>query len=142
MATLFELTDEYQTIARKAKEGKRKDVAVEEKEIDDTVQWLAKSRQKKDQNQEVQSGDVIVDDELAKSLGNFQNLKELKDNTRAGLEQEKNKKEKGRVRLLMIKEIIAKSKSEVPEGVIAQEIGRIEDEFRQSISQMGLDEGD
>ena len=133
-SAFFELTDEYQAVARKVTGAEKKDIVVEEKEIDDTLKWLAKSRAP-----EGQEGDIEINDELVKGLGNFKNLEELKTSIREGLAREKEKKEKDRLRLLMIKEVIAKSKSEVPEGVIAQEIDRIEEEFRQSISQMGLD---
>ena len=135
----FELTDEYQAVARKVKEEEKKDVVVEEKEIDDTLKWLAKSKRKGDKGDKGDKGEALVDDEFAKSLGNFQNLSELKTSIREGLAREKEKKEKDRLRLFIIKEIIAKSKSEVPQGVIIQEIDRIEEEFRQSIAQMGLD---
>jgi len=124
---VFELAKDYIEIAGRARKSETKQVVVEEKEIEDTLNWLAKSR-KSDLN-----------DEFAKSLGNFQNIEELKKSVGEGILMEKEKKEKERVRLAIINEIILKSKKEIPDKIIALEVSRIEEELKESIGEMGLD---
>ena len=125
---VFELAKDYSEIAARVRKSEAKGVSVEDKEIEDTLEWLKKSRK----------ADAINDD-FAKSIGNFQNIEQLKKSISEGILMEKEKKEKERVRLAIIKEIILKSKKEIPDKIIALEISRIEEEFKENISDMGLD---
>jgi FKBP-type peptidyl-prolyl cis-trans isomerase (trigger factor) len=124
---VFELAKDYGSIAARVRKNEFKEVGVSDGEVEDTLKWLVKSRKGE------------VSDEFAKSLGNFQNLEELKKSVGEGILMEKKKKEKERVRLAIIKEIILKSKKDIPDKIIELEISRIEDEFKESVGEMGLD---
>lgn len=100
----------YKKIARKVME-ERKEVAVDPKEIDQTLEWVRNSRKNGDKVPE-------LNDEFAKSLGKFQNLEELKKSVSDGLRTEKEIKETDRLRLKIIEEIIKASEIDVPEVMV------------------------
>ena len=128
----FEIVKNYRGIAKKAAAGK-KSVVVEDREVEETLRWLSKNRKSGKEK------DVEINDEFARSVGDFNNLEELKHNIREGIIQEKEKKEKDRVRLKIVKDIAVKSIIDIPEKVIYNEVLKIEDEFKHSIAQMGLE---
>lgn len=134
----FELFDGYKDVAVKAcakeKESSGSRLLVDEKEVEETLKWLKKSRREKDGKEE-----AVINDDFAKKLGNFENLEQLKSSIREGLSSEKKKKEKDRVRMLVVKEIVDRSKREIPEEVVSAEIGRIEEESKHNIEDMGVD---
>ena len=146
----LELLRDYRGVAHKVREKEKESSAermrVEEKEVDDALMWLAKNRQSRSTRRQssgdnVKRGDdhIELDDNFARSLGNFQGLEDLKKSIKEGIALEKENKEKDYIRLKIVKEIIRQSKSEVPEKVIAAEVSRMEGEFKQRITQMGLD---
>jgi len=148
-APVFELAKDYKSIAEQILKNNSKEIRVEEKEVDDTIKWLAKQKLQQSNNKdnkedqapkkEAELLEPPLDDDFAKSFGNFKNLEELKKSVREGIHLEKEKKEKDRVRLAITNAIISKSHAEIPEKVIDQEILKIEEEFKQNIAQMGLD---
>lgn len=140
----FELCDNYAEVAAKIKKKEAQSspskVKVEESEVENTLQWLKKNRQQKAKNGQATIGSELkIDDDFARSIGNFNNVEELKGSIYDGIYIEKEKKEKNRVRIVILKEIIFKSKEEIPGNVIDREVLHIEDEFKDNISQMGLD---
>lgn len=80
-----------------------------------------------------------INDEFAKSLGNFDSLGSLKQSVKDGLMQEKETMEKQRIRIELIEKIAADSKTEVPENLINEELEIMVNELKVSISQLGLD---
>lgn len=80
-----------------------------------------------------------IDDEFAKSLGEFKSLKELEKSVEQGIMQEKEQKEKQRIRMELIEKIADDSKVEIPEKLINLEIDKMENELKFSIQNMGLD---
>ena len=80
-----------------------------------------------------------INDEFAKSLGNFDSLNGLKNSIKDGLMQEKELKEKERIRLELIEKIADDSKIDLPEDLINQELENMLNEFKASISVFGLD---
>lgn len=135
----FEIAKNYRNIAKHAFEGKNS-IVVDEKEVEDTLKWLAENNKAaKGKGKDDEKKSVEINDEFAKSLGNFNNLEELKKNIKEGITQEKEKREKDRIRLKIVKDIASKSSIDIPENVIDNEILKIEDEFAANISQMGLE---
>ncbi|MDO8495968.1 MAG: trigger factor [bacterium] len=63
-----------------------------------------------------------VDGEFVKSLGNFQNLNQLRVNIKDGITEEKKLKEKQRVRLEIINHIIKNSSIAIPDILISQQL--------------------
>ncbi len=64
-----------------------------------------------------------LNDDFAKTLGNFQNVDQLIMNIKDGLLEEKKEKEQQRVRLEIIDKIIAGAKCQVPEKMIGDQLG-------------------
>lgn len=80
-----------------------------------------------------------LNDEFAKSLGNFDSLESLKKNVKEGLLQEKEIKEKERMRLGMIEKVVADSEIEISSEIIDQELENMINEFKASIATLGWD---
>jgi trigger factor len=80
-----------------------------------------------------------INDEFAKSLGNFDSLAGLRSSIRDGLMQEKELKEEERMRLELIEKIAADSKMNVPQDLINRELEDMLNEFKASITIFGLD---
>ncbi|OHA03356.1 MAG: trigger factor [Candidatus Sungbacteria bacterium RIFCSPHIGHO2_02_FULL_52_23] len=79
-----------------------------------------------------------VDDEFARGLGAFPNVEALKANIREGLLTEKGEKEVQRIRGLTIAEIAKKATMEVPEVLIASEIGKMAAELKAGVADLGM----
>lgn len=80
-----------------------------------------------------------LDDEFAKSLGQFDSLDALKKNIEKGLFGEKEIKENQRIKLELIGKVADESKMEIPDSLIEQELERMLNEFKFSINNLGLD---
>lgn len=77
-------------------------------------------------------------DEFAKGLGDFASAEALKQNVRDGLLAEKKEKETQRIRALMMQEIAADARMEVPDALIAGETKKMLEELKSNIGQMGM----
>ncbi len=78
-----------------------------------------------------------INDEFAKSLGNFENLEKLRNSLEEGIIKEQEKKNWDKWRTRAIEEIIKSSQMEVPDTLIDSELDKMLAEFEQNISQMG-----
>jgi len=131
----LELPD-YKKIA-KNKQRNKKEVSIEEKEIEEALSWLQKTRQTI--NPETKEKIIPpLDDKFAQSLGKFKNLEELKQNIRNSLKIEKQAKEKEQWRLGVIEEIISQMKGEIPDLLIQAEQEKMLDELKIQLSEMQL----
>jgi trigger factor len=79
-----------------------------------------------------------LNDEFAKSLGNFENLEALKKNIREGLLEEREAKIKEQHRNDFIEKIIENSEIELPEILTHSEIHQMMHEFEQNLAPMGM----
>lgn len=145
-----ELTDNYKKIAQNIEHRPENELEPTEKDIGDTLEYIRKSRamsnvqkQGKPSDPEGKSSESEglpeLNDEFAKSLGNFENLEVLKKSIREGLKIENKEKEKQRRRLEIIQKIAKQSKMEIPEILILSELKRMIEEFKGSIAGLGLD---
>jgi len=82
-----------------------------------------------------------LNDEFAKSLGSFETLDALRKSISDGLLEEKETKEKQRIRIELIEKLAKDSKIEVPDNLINEESERMINEFKFSITGFGLDFG-
>jgi len=121
----LELPD-YKKIA-KNRQREKKEVSIEEKEIEEALNWLQKTKHS-----------PSLDDKFAQSLGKFKNLEELKQNIRDSLKIEKQAKEKEQWRLEVIEEIISQMKGEIPDLLIQAEQEKMLDELKIQLSEMQL----
>jgi trigger factor len=79
-----------------------------------------------------------VNDEFAKSLGNFKNLEAFKKNLSEGIALEEQNKNKEKWRAGAIEKISAESQIDVPDVLVDQELEKMMAEFEQNIATMGL----
>jgi len=80
-----------------------------------------------------------LNDEFAKSLGKFETLDALKNNIKEGIAMEKENKAKEAWRAKVLQEIVKKSEVELPEILIQAETAKMGDEFKENLTQMGLE---
>mgnify|MGYP001594527413 FL=1 len=111
----------YKKIAHKVL-GEKKEVKIEDGELDKTLEWLRQSRKEGDKVPE-------LDDEFAKKVGKFQNFEELKKNVSEGILMEKQFKERDRLRLKMLDEIIKASEVDLPEVMVEKTYINISKQF-------------
>lgn len=79
------------------------------------------------------SGKEKINDEFAKSVGNFNNLEELKSGIRSNLRLEKEKKEKNKIRVILLKEIADSTKIETPKILIDRQLDLMIQEFDRTL---------
>lgn len=80
-----------------------------------------------------------IDDQLAKSIGNFGSLADLEENIKNGLKLEKERKESDKVNESILKNIIAKSKIEAPEYLINQKLDEMMQSFDRDLHSRGME---
>jgi len=118
-------------IAKKIREKEAREVEISEKEIERAIEWLRNSRKKAEVVPE-------VTDEFAKEVGGFPNVAALRKSIAQGLKQEKEAKEKERVRLLILQEIAKHSSLEIPQLLLDEERGKMMRELENRVGEMGL----
>lgn len=148
------LTDDYKKIAQNVQHKPGSELEPAEKDIDNTLEYIRKSRAMSNSKpvsteglpsnlegkpSESEPELPALNDEFAKSLGNFENLEALKKSVREGLKMENEGKEKQRRRLEIIQKIAEQSKMEIPEILISSELNRMIAEFKENIVGLGLD---
>ncbi len=88
----------------------------------------------------VQERDIPkLSDEFVKSLGDFKSLDKFKKSIKEGIFQEKELKEKERIRAEIIEHIADSSKIDMPEALVVLELDKMVNELRASVGGMGLD---
>lgn len=80
-----------------------------------------------------------INDDFAKSLGNFSDLAALKKNVREGLEHEKEHKDKDEKRSQYIEAVIKRSQIDLPDVMVEEEIKKMFHEFEHQTQAMGMD---
>jgi len=96
-------------VNKKSKEDLEK-VAVEDKEVDQAVEWLLKTRKENEGKEKVE-----LTDEIAKTLGDFKTAEDLKKSVKEGIKAEKIVREADKARAKMVDELLKKTKVDVPE---------------------------
>ena len=135
-AVLPEITlPDYKKIAGEAMTAKE-EAKVEEKEIDDALEFLKKS-QKKDENPPA-GGELELNDEFAKNLGQ-KDLLGLRELLRENILSEKEQKAREQKRMEILEKISSASKLELPEILVESEKEKMLAELKSSIENMGLE---
>jgi len=80
-----------------------------------------------------------IDDEFAKSAGNFKDIDSLKQNITEGINTEKQAKEKERIRLAILDKIVGSSQLDVPSRLIENQLDLMVTNFDQSLHERGLE---
>jgi trigger factor len=79
-----------------------------------------------------------MDDEFAKSLGEFKNIEALKKNIKEGLKKEREAKSKEEKRGEITEKLIEKTEVKLPEILIHEELHKMEHELESQIQGMGM----
>ncbi len=129
---------DFKSIAKDANKSK-KDVVVEDAEVDAILKDLQKLRIKKDSAEEVKEEDLTpLDDEFAKSFGEeFKSLEDLKSKVRANMSLEKVQLEKEKVRTLILENLMEATKLDIPQVLIESEIDRMMAQMKMDIERYG-----
>lgn len=140
-----ELPD-YKEIAKKILPTK-KEVSVEDKEVADAIEDIRKHKAHDEMHQkgvphtEGDEKDIVLpelNDEFAKSLGNFASIEDLKTKLKENILEEKKIKEGQRVRLEIVEKIIAETKVGIPAVLVESELEKLVNQFKSDISQYGM----
>jgi FKBP-type peptidyl-prolyl cis-trans isomerase (trigger factor) len=110
---------DYKKIAKKIF-SEKKEIQVEQREIDEAMEWLRKSRSAKEKPAE-------LNDDFARRLGKFQNLEELRKSVAEGVKMEKEYKERDRLRIKALEEIIKNSEIDTPEIMVEKTRAQIKE---------------
>lgn len=138
---------DYKKIAEE--KGKKVSIEVTDKEVEDTIENIRKSRapriphEHKEGDDHTNHEDEIgplpeLTDEFVQSLGDFKTVDDFKIKLKANiaLEKENHEKEKNRVEIL--EGILEKTEVSIPQILIEQELDRMLYRMKSDIAQMGL----
>lgn len=100
----------YTKIAHKVM-GDKKEQKVEADEVEKTLTWLREQRKEGDKVPE-------LNDDFAKTVGNFKTVEELKKSVNEGILLEKQFKERDRLRIKILEEIVKASEIDIPEIMV------------------------
>ncbi len=143
---------DYKKIAQKTISGvtkEEKEIIVSEKELEDTIMDIRKSRAPKVHmaEHEHKEGEKHAhpepelpefNDEFVKALGPFKDIADFKSKLKENIKLEKENQLKEKTRLKIIEKIIEESALEVPEILIEIELDKILYQMESDITQMGL----
>lgn len=157
---------DYKKAAESIKSKKAEEIEPTEKDLNGALEYIRKSRAKSDTNTRdanirMHANDTNkcedpncdynhvtpldnailpeLNDEFAKSLGNFENLEALKKSITDGLKMENQEKEKQRWRIEAIKKISEEAKIEMPEALVDAELNKMVEEFKDNVAHLGLE---
>ena len=105
--------------------AQKKTVSVQEKEVDEALEWLRKSR-----------GASAATNEFAKNVGNFSDLASLRASIQEGLQHEKELQERDRLRQEIVEQVARQSKLEVPDVLVEREKQVLLSQVKQGIGQV------
>jgi FKBP-type peptidyl-prolyl cis-trans isomerase (trigger factor) len=114
---------------------KAEDLKVEEKEIEEILLGLRKSKAEKDTPEEKLP---VVDDAFAQSLGDFKTAVELREKIRENAVAEKKIRAREKVRLAILEALVQKAEIAVPEILVEGELMKMIAQFKDDIARAGL----
>ncbi len=147
---------DYKKIAKKIisdVSDKEKDTSVTDKEIEDTIMDIRKSRAPKKHMTDVDLKDGPLEslpkdrpldelpefnDEYVKNLGPFENVEDFKTKLKENIKLEKENQLKEKTRLKIVEKIIDDSEIDMPEILVESELQKILYRMESDITQMGL----
>lgn len=147
---------DYKAIAKKIlfeNKAKEQDLEVTEKELEDTILDIQKSRAPKIQMSDIKHpmSDIKdsptseikeelpeLNDEFVRSLGPFKDIADFKEKLKENIKLEKGNQNKEKTRLKIVEKIINDLKVELPDILIEVELDKILYRMESDITQMGL----
>lgn len=126
---------DYKDIAKKHNAKPVEDVIVTDEEVEKSLEWLQKSRAKKEGDTETLPE---LNDEFAASVGKFKTLDELKNAIRENAKHEKEEKEHDKNRIELVQSIVDGSTMDIPDILVESEKDKMLAELQSSVTSMGL----
>ncbi len=131
---------------------KKEDVTVLPDEVEKTIHQIRKMRAEHDAKKDEKEADPKegategepeaelppLDDAFVKSLGNFDSVDAFKTQIKENIQKEKERSGRDKRRVAIMEAILTKSNIELPEVIIEQELHRMQDEFAQEVTRMGM----
>ena len=140
---------DYKKIALKNNSKKEEKIEITEKEIDDAILRIRKSRvdhtghdherlTPEEHEKIVESSMPELSEDFVKSLGDFKDINDFKEKIKLSLLEEKKIMAQEKKRIALSDAILEASSAEIPELLIESETRRIEAQFSDDISRMGV----
>ncbi len=152
---------DYKKIAKieNAKEENKKEITVDEKEVDKVVNDLRKMRAEQAHNSQHTGHENMTEeehqaahtpteipeseypefnDEFVKTFGDFANTDAFKDKIRANIKIEKETEHKDKIRLVIVEELVKQTEGEIPEILIQGETDKMLYRLEADITNAGL----
>lgn len=125
---------DYKKVAKKVNAEKEESIVVEDKEVDDVIEQLRNARKPKEEGAELPE----VNDDFAKSLGQFTSVEDLKTKLKENLAQDKKARAKDKKRATLLDAVAKEATIALPAILIEGEQDKMAHEMRHQIEQMGL----
>ncbi|MFA6227357.1 MAG: trigger factor [Candidatus Paceibacterota bacterium] len=137
---------DYKKIAKKENSKEEKIEEVTEKQINDTIEEIRKMYAEQNHShkpgEEHKEGENLplpeINDEFVKKLGDFKDVADFKVKLKENIAKEKEFKAKDKKRLTIVEKVIEDSKIEMPKALVENELFKMQAQFEDDISKMGL----
>ena len=137
---------DYKKIAKSIKKADKIEVTTEE--IDKYIEYIRKNKAEAEYLKKKTSGEKVdesekeklpeLNDEFVKSLGNFKDLEDFKQQLKENMQKDKEIHEKGKRRTEIMEKIIEGSKIDMPDLIIEDELDRMTKQYQADIEQTGI----
>lgn len=140
---------DYKKLAKEEVEKRPRLEEVNDKELDDAILRIRRSRadhsghdhEKMTPEEHEKAIDASLpefNNSFVQSLGDFKDIPDFKDKLKVMLADDKKEKEKEKARIAISDKLIENSKIDIPDILVESEMKRIEAQFKDDISRMGI----
>lgn len=140
---------DYKKISKDEKSKKEDPIEVTEKEIDNAILNIRRSRadhtghdhEKMSAAEHEKAVDASLpefNDDFVRTLGNFTGIADFKEKIKSMIAEEKKNKEKDKKRIFISDKLIESSTIELPDVLVDSELSRMESQFSDDIARMGV----
>ncbi|MCK5059543.1 MAG: hypothetical protein KAR00_00125 [Candidatus Pacebacteria bacterium] len=124
---------EYKNTAKKIMEQKD-DLAISDKEVEKVIETIQQQKKEQDKLEALPE----VNDIFVKSLGDFSDVEDFTKKIRGNLEYEKKVRAREKKRIAIIDNLIEKSKIDLPEIIVEEELRKMFAEFEGELKTSGI----
>lgn len=133
---------DYKKIAAKEM-SKKETIEVSKEDVAKTLEQIMRMRATNDakkEGKELEENTSLppLDDAYVKTLGDFTDVEDFKTKLKENILKEKERESQDKKRVSIMEAITKDSKIDLPEIIIEQELARMEDEFSNDITRMGM----
>jgi len=140
---------DYKSIAKKENSTKEEEIKVEDKEIDEVINYfrhqILHQKMKADGKEEPKGEHThddkdlpALDDAFVKTLGNFKDVADFRQQISQNIKQDKTLKAKDKKRLTIITRIAEKTEMTIPNILVENELNKIGAQLKHDIEKTGL----